>query len=102
MVNYGTFALPIGPQKLFFGKSYGVAARLLENWQASWIVNLSSGAPLSVTAQNMLYGNGVPDIVGPFDKTNRFSWANGAPHGNMFADSNHQPLYSKVQRIRNA
>ena len=33
----------------------------------SWIVNLNSGAPLDVAAQNMLYNNGTADVVGPFN-----------------------------------
>jgi hypothetical protein len=94
LVNYGTFALPIGPQKLLFGNSHGVAARLLENWQTSWVVNVSSGAPLNIAAANMLYANGVPDIVGPFSRNRNYSWANGALAGNYFSDSNNQPLYS--------
>ena len=98
VVNYGTFELPIGPRKLLFGKSTGIAARLIENWQASWIVNLSSGPPLSVSAQNMLFGLGVPDVVGPFDRKNyRAAWVNGAPSGNMFTDANNQPLYTRVR-----
>src|SRR5581483_8827477 len=32
--------------------------------------------------------------VGPFDKTKRYGWANGAPQGNLFTDANHQPLYA--------
>jgi hypothetical protein len=85
--SYGTWDLPIGPNKLFFGGTSGVVARLLENWQASWIVNMSSGTPLSVTAQNMLYANGVPDQVGPFpfDKIGVY-WEPGAYQGNYFAD----------------
>jgi hypothetical protein len=97
VVDYGTFALPIGPQKLLFGKATGLPARLMENWEASWIVNLSSGAPLGVGAQSMLYGLGVPDIVGAFDTKNLFRWNEGAPNGNLFADSNGQPLYTKVR-----
>jgi len=31
------------------------------------IYTLSSGAPASITSSNMLYGNGVPDIVHPVD-----------------------------------
>jgi hypothetical protein len=49
------------------GNSSGLMARLLENWQASWILNLSSGAPATITAQSMLYGRGTPDQVAPFD-----------------------------------
>jgi hypothetical protein len=98
VVNYGTFALPIGPQKLLFGSSSGLWARLAENWQASWIVNLSSGSPGNVSAQSMLYGLGVPDIVGNFDiKDFRSSWAEGAPAGNLFTDANDQALYTRVR-----
>jgi len=97
LVDYGTFALPIGPQKRLFGKSTGLPARLMENWEASWVVNLSSGAPLGVGAQSMLYGLGVPDIVGSFDTKDMFQWQNGAPTGNLFADSSGKPLYSKVR-----
>jgi hypothetical protein len=87
MTSYGTLDLPIGPNKLFFRNTSGLAARFLENWQASWIVNMSSGTPLSVTAQNMLYVNGVPDQVGPFpfDKMGVY-WEPGAYQGNYFAN----------------
>jgi hypothetical protein len=62
----GTFALPIGPNKMLFGKSTGAVARIIEGWQAGWIVNVNSGAPLTVTGNNTLYANGRPDLVGPF------------------------------------
>jgi hypothetical protein len=63
----GTFELPIGPNKLFLGNSSGWVARALERWQLGLIYNLSSGAPTSITATSMLYGNGVPDVVRPVD-----------------------------------
>jgi hypothetical protein len=63
----GTFALPIGPNQLFLSNSSGTLARIIEGWQASWIVNLTSGAPTSIAAQNNLYANGTASIVGPFD-----------------------------------
>jgi hypothetical protein len=34
--------------------------------EASWIFNLVSGPAMDIQAANMLYGNGTPDIVGPF------------------------------------
>jgi hypothetical protein len=61
-----TFALPLGPNKLFFGSSSGIVARIIEDWQTSAVFNVNSGAPLTVTANNSLYGNARPDIVGPF------------------------------------
>jgi hypothetical protein len=94
LVNYGTFDLPVGPSKKFLGSTHGVAGRLLENWQTSWVVNLSSGAPFSFTSQSMLYANGVPDVVGPFSTKNSYAWTNGAKQGNLWADSTGQPLYT--------
>jgi len=55
----GTFELPVGPNKLFFGNSSGWAARLIERWSTSIILNMQTGTPFSVTgAQTMRYGNG--------------------------------------------
>jgi hypothetical protein len=68
----------------------------MEDWQASWIVNLASGAPSTVTANSMLYGLGTPDIVGPFSSQDYLkSWANGAASGNVFSDGNGHALYTK-------
>jgi Carboxypeptidase regulatory-like domain/TonB-dependent Receptor Plug Domain len=62
----GTFELPFGPNKVLFRNSSGWVARVVEGWQSSFIVNLNSGQPTSVIGGNMLYDNGVPDVVGPF------------------------------------
>lgn len=62
----GTFALPLGPNKLLFGQSSGTVARIIEDWQVGWIVNVNSGPPMNVTANNSLYANGRPDLVGAF------------------------------------
>jgi hypothetical protein len=67
--SFGTFELPIGPNKLFLGSSTGVLARVVEGWQSSFIINASTGQPASVGAGNMLYGNGVADVVGSIDRT---------------------------------
>jgi hypothetical protein len=54
----GTFELPIGPNKLLFGNSSGWAARLIERWQTSFILNLGSGSPANPTgAGTTRYGN---------------------------------------------
>ena len=81
----GTFAIPAGPGQLLLGKSHGVMARAIEGWQMGWIIDLESGIPASITAQNMLYGNGVPDKVGNFNpRAGKVSWQNGAIAGNYF------------------
>jgi hypothetical protein len=66
--TYGSFDLPVGPGKSLAGNSHGVLARFIEGWQTSWIVNLQTGAPQTITAQNAgIYRLGTPDQVRPFD-----------------------------------
>jgi hypothetical protein len=62
----GTFELPVGPNKLLFPNASGWVARAIERWQTGFIMNLTSGSPVSITGNTSLYANGVPDIVGPF------------------------------------
>jgi hypothetical protein len=55
----GTFELPIGPNRLLLGNSSGWLARAIERWQASFILNMSSGQPSSIGgAGTMRYANG--------------------------------------------
>jgi hypothetical protein len=55
----GTFELPVGPNKLFFGNSSGWVARLIERWSTSIILNMQTGTPFSITgAETMRYANG--------------------------------------------
>ena len=52
-----------------------------------WIVNMNTGQPLSIVAQNMLYNNGTPDVVGPFDiRSGKAEFPSG-PTGNYFSPS---------------
>jgi hypothetical protein len=63
----GAFAIPVGPGKLLFSGTHGLIARAIEGWQIGWVADISSGVPVSIAAQNMLYGNGTADIAGPFN-----------------------------------
>jgi hypothetical protein len=63
----GTFELPMGPNKILFGNSSGWIARAIEHWQTSFIYTLPTGALTSMVTNNMLYANGRPDVVGPWD-----------------------------------
>jgi len=92
--GYGSFDLPVGPGKSLAGSSHGVLARVIEGWQTSWIVNLQTGAPQTITAQNAgLYRLGTPDQVRPFDFNGArgVQWANGANSGRFFGD-----IFNKV------
>jgi hypothetical protein len=64
----GAWELPFGPNRFLLGNSSGVLARLVEQWQLSWIFNLTSGEPLNVTSTNTYLGANRPQIVGPFPK----------------------------------
>jgi hypothetical protein len=63
----GTFDLPVGPNKLLFGNSSGPLARAIEGWKLSWTFNGYTGSPVSISGQTMLYNNGTPDVVGPWN-----------------------------------
>jgi hypothetical protein len=98
VVNYGTFELPIGPNRLLFSNASGLWARVAEGWQASWVANLTSGSPANVSAQSMLYGLGVPDVVGPFDFENlNYLWKEGNLAGNIFANADGNPTYTRAR-----
>jgi hypothetical protein len=90
----GTIELPIGPNKLLLGNSSGVLARAFERWQLGLIYNLSSGAPMTIAASNMLYGNGTPDVVFPVDLNKIKSVRWGTQNGNFlegrYFDNNDQ------------
>jgi hypothetical protein len=87
----GTFELPVGPGRMLARNSSGVFARIIEQWSMTWVVDLSSGAPATITAQSMLYGNGVPDVTGNFDRAGKVSWTAGDLNGNFFGGK-----YTKV------
>jgi len=86
--SYGTFDLPLGPNKLVLGNSSGVLARFVAGWQMSWVANITSGSPLNVTAACSLYANCIPDQAGDFlfEKVG-VSWDPGAYRGNYFGNA---------------
>jgi len=84
--TYGAFDLPMGPGKAFLSDTNGVLSRIVEGWNLSWIANVSSGRPANISAEDMLYANGVPDLVGDFDINDAgIYWEDGALRGNYFS-----------------
>src|SRR5205814_6957055 len=54
--------------KVLFRNSGGWFARAIEKWQMGFNFYLPHGVPRSLsTANNFLYANGRPDVVGPWD-----------------------------------
>jgi hypothetical protein len=90
--SYGTYALPIGPNQLLMGNSSGILARIAEGWQASWIFNVVSGAPLQVTtSRSGLYSGTEAILIDPslFNaRMGKVSWENGAQFGSYFSGYN--------------
>ena len=108
--SHGTFALPIGPNKLLFGNTTGWLARALEDWQVTAIFNVSTGIPMTIVGRSGLYESrsssnfalfGFPTTVAPADLTpagaamfNNFhgtgqvDWKEGAPSGTYFPGVN--------------
>ena len=84
--------LPFGPGQKLLRNSSGALARIVEGWQMSFIYNANTGQPLSVAAQSMLYANGTPDIVGPFDTKSGIVQFTGGPSGSYFS----RDLYKQV------
>jgi hypothetical protein len=83
--TFGSFRLPIGPGQPFLSNAAGAWGRIVEGWQMSWILNLLSGLPNRVVAQNMIIAAGGPDIVGPFDvRSAKAVWKQGDLAGNLF------------------
>jgi hypothetical protein len=87
--SYGSYELPFGPKGLFFKSNNGIASRLLQSWQMSWIMTLSSGTPINWTGTaTALYGTTVPDQVGnfPWNKLG-YWWPDKAGWGNIIQNS---------------
>ena len=64
----GTLALPFGPERKFLSAAPSWVHRLVEQWQMSAILRMSSGAPLTITAgslSNIYDGtNNTPNVLG--------------------------------------
>jgi hypothetical protein len=74
----GVIELPIGPNKIIMGNSSGWLARVVERWQTSFAINMSSGSWSNIAAVNRMYGVGVPDVITPvdFNAKKDYSWGN--------------------------
>jgi hypothetical protein len=81
----GTFELPIGPNKLLFGNTSGWVGRLIERWQAGFILNLSSGSRADIFGvSNMRYGNSRMNVT-PYWETpeGKVTWDRFLPNGQV-------------------
>lgn len=92
----GTFELPVGPNKLLFGNSSGWFARTVEHWQTSFIYTLPTGPLVSIVSPNMLYANGRPDVVGPWNNPKGDVTWNGV-NGNYFGSTSPYVSYVDPQ-----
>jgi len=93
----GTFELPIGPNKLFLGNTSGWLARAIERWETSLIINMATGAPTSIAAANMLYGNGVADQTAALNlRTGSVRWGDPGASGQLVGSVFAKDAYGKA------
>jgi hypothetical protein len=63
--TYGSYELPFGPRGFFFRDASGFVKKIVEGWQLSWVTQMSSGSPSSLTGQNTMWSNSYPNLVRP-------------------------------------
>jgi hypothetical protein len=87
-VTYGSYDLPFGPNGLIGKSTNGVWSRMIGGWQLGWITSITSGAPLTITANCGLYGLCTPDIYnGGIDPDSvGVSWPAGSDTGSLFGN----------------
>lgn len=99
--NY-TYALPIGNGKQLFANAPGWVNRILGDWQTSGLIQASSGNPVSITASNALYANGVPDVVGafPVKPSGHVQWRGdtGNVFGNRYTTNTPDPQCNQIAK----
>ncbi len=84
--GYTTIELPFGPGKWMGGNAPSYIARVIEGWQFGTIFNVSTGAPLNITARNTINrttNTGTPDIIGDLQRDGHVTW--GSVFGNYFS-----------------
>jgi hypothetical protein len=105
-VSYGSFELPIGPNRLLLRNSSGILGRVAGGWQLSWIANFSTGRPTTLSTSRSYFGfwnyssgpytTGIADYVGPqgaFDpRSGKANWPRGAYSTNYY---NNKYVYVK-------
>src|SRR5688572_9762159 len=64
--SHGTVELPFGPTKPFLGNTSGWVARLVEDWQLSAILNITSGIPMTIVGRSGLYESRSSSNFSPF------------------------------------
>src|SRR5207249_10943595 len=80
----------LSPGKLVTFNCSGEFVRVSDQRQTGMIMNLASGIPMSIAAGNMLYANGVADLVAPLSlREGAVRWGDGGANnqlvGNYFA-----------------
>jgi hypothetical protein len=95
----GAYELPFGPGKAFLNGNNGVVSRIAGGWQMSWIGNVASGRPYSITTSNTtLYAATAPNLVGNFEPgwEGEVVWPHGASTAGYYRDGAARDKYTLV------
>ena len=63
--TYGSWDLPFGANGFLLRDATGFLKKAVEGWQLSWVTQMSTGSPVSVTGSSTLWGRGWPNLVRP-------------------------------------
>ena len=63
--TYGSWDLPFGANGLLLRDASGAFKKAIEGWQLSWVTTMSTGTPMSVTGNSVLWGRNWPNLVRP-------------------------------------
>ena len=75
--TYGSWDLPFGTNGFFFRDASGVFKKAIEGWQLSWVTQMSTGSPSSISGSSTLWGRSWPNLVRPDlweDKAGHAEW----------------------------
>jgi hypothetical protein len=81
----GTIELPFGPDRLLFGNTYGWIGRIIEKWQAAFILNVNSGTFADLSgAGNMRYANPRMNVTENWETPEgNVTWDRSVPNGQL-------------------
>jgi hypothetical protein len=62
LTSYGSYEMPFGPNGFAFRNATGAVKKAIEGWQLSWVANVSSGIPASLTGRTSFWAISNPVV----------------------------------------
>jgi len=106
LTTYGSYELPFGARGFLFRDASGAFKKAIEGWNLSWVGNISSGAPVSLTGGSSYWGINQVNVVRPDLWDNKAghvenywnpdgTWSHGTFYGDRYVKV-HDPSCDKI------